>query len=139
MRVSDRIRQYPERPRAVSAMSRLRVTNRRTGNLLGAEVRRADSIGSRLIGLLGRSSLAPGEGLWIEPCSSIHMFFMRFAIDAVFLDRDHAVTRAAIDVRPWRLAFGGSGARSVLELPVGTITASGTRDGDALEITRADA
>jgi uncharacterized protein len=75
--------------------------------------------------------------LWIEPCSSIHMFFMRFAIDAVFVDRGGTVTRAVTGLRPWRIASGGPGAHAVLELPVGTIFSSGTREGDVLEMARA--
>lgn len=62
------------------------------------------------------------------------MFFMRFAIDAVFVDRKGKVTRAVSNLRPWRIAFGGRGARAVLELRAGTIAESGTRVGDVLEI-----
>lgn len=64
------------------------------------------------------------------------MFFMRFAIDAVFVDRDLVVTKVVSDLRPWRIAVGGRGARSVIELPVGIISRSGTRAGDRLEIRR---
>jgi uncharacterized membrane protein (UPF0127 family) len=112
-----------------------RVTNRRTGGSLGDKVRKALSLRARTIGLLGRSSLGEGEGLWIEPCSSIHMFFMRFTIDAVFVDRSGIVTRVIQGLRPWRIAFGGQGAHAVLELPTGTITASATRERDVLEVS----
>ncbi len=110
----------------------IRVVNQRTGRLLGSRIEKALSLGARTIGLLDRRSLAEGEGLWIEPCSSIHMFFMRFAIDAVFVDHRGAVTRATEGLRPWRIAFGGRGAHAVLELPVGVIAASDTRSGDVL-------
>ena len=60
------------------------------------------------------------------------MFFMRFAIDAVFVDRRGTVTRLFENLRPWRIAVGGLRSRAVLELPVGTIAASGTRVGDSL-------
>jgi uncharacterized membrane protein (UPF0127 family) len=114
-----------------------RVTNRRTGKLLGGDIRKAKSFQARFLGLLGRSSLAPGEGLWLEPCTSIHMFFMRFPIDAVFVDRASSVTRAVAGLAPWRVASGGRGAHAVLELPAGTILTSGTREGDLLEVTPA--
>ena len=114
-----------------------RVTNRRTGGSLGDKVRKALSLRARTVGLLGRSSLGEGEGLWIEPCSSIHMFFMRFAIDAVFVDYAGVVTRAISELRPWMIASGGRGAHAVLELPTGTITASGTREGDVVEVSPA--
>jgi uncharacterized membrane protein (UPF0127 family) len=64
------------------------------------------------------------------------MFFMRFAIDTVFTDRDRRVVRVVSDVRPWRIALGGPGAHAVLELPVGTIEQSDTRPGDRLSIAR---
>jgi uncharacterized protein len=73
-------------------------------------------------GLLGRSGLESGDGLLLRPASSVHTFFMRFAIDVVFFDRHHRVTRVARDVRPFRFAWGGWSARVTLELPAGTLT-----------------
>jgi uncharacterized membrane protein (UPF0127 family) len=85
---------------------------------------RADSMLARMRGLLGRSALEPGEGLLIPKASSIHMFFMRFPIDAVFLDRELRVRRVVADLRPWRVAFG-RGARSCLELAAGEAARNG--------------
>lgn len=62
------------------------------------------------------------------------MFFMRFAIDVVFVDSDRRVVRARPNLRPWRFLFGGRGAQAVLELPLGTISASATKVGDTLEL-----
>jgi uncharacterized membrane protein (UPF0127 family) len=62
------------------------------------------------------------------------MFFMRFPIDAVFVDAKGRVTRVVANLRPWRVALGGWSARAVIELPVGTITDSGTRTGDRLSV-----
>lgn len=115
----------------------LRVTNDRTGETLGDSIRSARSLWDRTRGLLGRRGLEPGEGLWIEPCSSIHMFFMRFAIDAVFTDRDGRVVRVVPRLEPWRLAIGGRDARAVVELPVGTIERSATQAGDLLRVSPA--
>jgi uncharacterized membrane protein (UPF0127 family) len=112
----------------------MRVVNLRTGAILAERVGRADTFFARARGLLGRSALEPGEGLWIDRCSSIHMFFMRFPIDALFVDRETRVTRLAADLRPWRVAFGGSGACAVLEIEMGAIEASGTQIGDALRL-----
>jgi uncharacterized protein len=108
------------------------LTNARTGLVLGNRIDEARGFFGRFRGLLGRSALAPGEGLWIEPCSSIHMFGMRFAIDAAFLDREWRVVRLHEELRPGRIASGGRGARVVVELPAGAIRASDTRVGDAL-------
>ena len=110
------------------------VRNLRTKKLLAEAATRADSFVARVRGLLGEPSLANGVGLWLDPCSSIHMFFMRFAIDVVFLDRSLRVTRTIAGLSPWRIAFGGQGARSALELPVGSIAESATRVGDVLVI-----
>src|SRR5687767_15960030 len=92
-----------------------RAVNHRTGKSLGDCILRAESLSARLIGLLGRTRLADGEGLWIEPCSSIHMFFMSFPIDALFLDHERRVIRMVANLQPWTIAFGGWSARGVLE------------------------
>lgn len=93
----------------------------------------ADRPFGRMRGLLGRRSLAPGEGLLLKPASSVHTFFMRFAIDVVFLDRDLRVLSIAANVRPWRAA-GRSGARAALELPAGESERRGLRIGDTLTL-----
>src|SRR4051812_36306182 len=85
----------------------------------------------RMKGLLGRKSLDAGEGLLIRPASSIHMFFMRFPIDAVFLDRNLAVRKLVPDLKPWRVAVA-RGAKSVVELPAGEADRRGIAPGDRL-------
>ena len=112
----------------------MQLLNLRTGKPLGDRVERAVSFRARSRGLLGRPSLEGGEGLWIEPCASIHMFFMRFAIDAVFVDSEGRVVRSIENLKPWRIAFGGRHARAVIELPAGTVSRSGTQLGDTLEL-----
>jgi uncharacterized membrane protein (UPF0127 family) len=82
-------------------------------------------------GLLGRSELRPGEGLLLRPASAIHTWFMRFPIDAVFLDRDWRVVGISDDVRPWRAA-SRRGAKAVLELPAGESSRRGLALGDQL-------
>jgi uncharacterized membrane protein (UPF0127 family) len=91
----------------------------------------ADSPVSRMRGLLGRSELRPGEGLLLRPASAIHTWFMRFPIDAVFLDRDWRVVGISDDVRPWRAA-SRRGAKAVLELPAGESSRRGLALGDQL-------
>jgi uncharacterized protein len=88
------------------------------GAVVCAECAFAATIRTRLKGLLGRSSLEPGEGLLLRPANSVHTAFMRFAIDVVFLDRELRVIDVAGNLRPWRTA-GRRGARAVLELPSG--------------------
>ena len=62
------------------------------------------------------------------------MWFMRFAIDAVFIDAQHRVVKAAERLHPWAFSIGARGARDVLELPAGTIARTGTQAGDELVI-----
>lgn len=91
----------------------------------------ADTFLTRLRGLLGRRGLPQGEGLLLHPASSIHMFFMRFPIDAVFLDRGLQVMAIRSNLAPWRVA-AVSGSRYVLELAAGQAEHAGLRPGDKL-------
>jgi uncharacterized protein len=103
------------------------------GTVLAAELELADTGESRRKGLLGRESLSEGTGLWITPCESVHTFFMRFAIDLVYLDRKLTVRKVRSSVGPWRMSACFR-AHSVLELPAGTIEATRTACGDTVEI-----
>jgi uncharacterized membrane protein (UPF0127 family) len=91
---------------------------------------------SRLRGLLGRASLAPGEAMLFRPAGSIHMFFMRFTIDAVFCDRDLVVLDVVPSLRPWRMA-SRRGSNVVIELGEGA--AAGVQAGDPLTLATIDA
>jgi uncharacterized membrane protein (UPF0127 family) len=103
----------------------------------------AGSLWGKFKGLMGRPSLAEGAGLWLPDSNGIHMMFMRFPIDAVFLGRPSAedasvrpVVSVHRDLRAWTgLVPFVRGAHGVLELPVGTIGASGTAIGDLVRLT----
>jgi uncharacterized protein len=96
----------------------------------------ADHLVSRMRGLLGRSNLPQGEGILLRPAGSIHTFFMRFPIDAVFVDKQLTVVGVAPALRPWRLAVR-RGARVVFELPAGTVERRGIEPGTQLAIASA--
>ncbi|MGA2220107.1 MAG: DUF192 domain-containing protein, partial [Terracidiphilus sp.] len=64
----------------------------------------ADTGAKRSKGLLGRKGLAPGEGLWIVPCESVHTIGMQFPIDLVYIDRKKRVKKIRSAVPPWRLS-----------------------------------
>jgi uncharacterized membrane protein (UPF0127 family) len=107
---------------------------------LAAEVEVAGSVWARFKGLMGRRELRRGAGLWLPGDNGIHMFFMRFAIDAVFLGRPQdgggrRVVAAKRRVRPWigLVPFVGA-ANGVLELPAGTIADTGTEVGDVVHL-----
>ena len=108
------------------------VLNRARGTVLASRLEVADSGPRRSKGLLGRDGLGSGEGLWIVPCESVHTFFMRFAIDLVYLDRKNKVKKVRSAVPPWRLSACLT-AHSVIELPAGTIQSTLTEPGDILE------
>ena len=88
---------------------------------------------ARLRGLLGTDGLAPGEGLWISPCSSIHSFKMRFVFDALFLGPGMKVVGRYERFRRNRVSRVFWNARGVLELPAGTIERTGTEVGDEIQ------
>lgn len=105
----------------------------KTRNLaIASKVLRADSFSSRLFGLIPRSSLPPEEGLWLEPCAMIHTCFMRFPIDAVFLDAGLKALKICPNLEPWRFSPWVRGARSVLELAPGRLSGL-LEEGDSLE------
>jgi uncharacterized protein len=99
------------------------------GTLVCARCAVADTARARMKGLLGRSSLDPDEGILLTPGGSVHMFFMRFAIDAIFCDRDLNVIGVARNLRPWRIA-ARRGAKTVIELAAGA--AADVDSGDRL-------
>ena len=88
---------------------------------------------ARARGLLGRRCLEPGSGMLIDAAPSVHMFFMRFPIDVVFLDRDWKVVAVRHQLRPWRVA-GARRAVAALELPAGAAAEAGIEDGDVLSV-----
>ena len=112
----------------------VRVENLDRGTTVGTRIRLARSFAARTVGLLRTPTLEPGEGLWIEHAPSIHMFFMRYPIDAVFLAADGRVTKVVPNLRPWRVVWWARGARDCLELPAGAAELSGTQVGDRLSI-----
>jgi len=111
------------------------VQNRNRGTVLASHVRVADTPRARRIGLLKHHALDSGEGLWIFPTQAIHTFGMRFPIDVVFLDSSLFVKRTYQALRPWRLTTFVWGAKSVLELPSGSLAETGTMVGDQLQFS----
>jgi uncharacterized membrane protein (UPF0127 family) len=110
------------------------------GSVLASDLEVGASLWAKFKGLMGRESLGPGAGLWLPDSNGIHMMFMRFPIDAVFLGRpredgDRPVVATYANLRTWTgLVPFVRGAHGVLELPVGTIDASATAVGDMVAI-----
>jgi uncharacterized membrane protein (UPF0127 family) len=112
-----------------------RVYNESRQTDLGQQVTIARSFWRRGKGLMFRSELAPGTGLVIDPCSSIHTFWMRIPIDVIYVDKNGIVLRADRAMKPWRIGplFVRHG-RLVIELPAGTIERTQTEHGDHLRL-----
>jgi len=118
-----------------SNLAKLRIHNQSRDTLVADRADIADTSAKRRTGLLKHTGLAPGEGLWIVPCESVHTFFMKFAIDLVYLDRAHKVKKVRHAVVPWRMSACLS-AHSIIELPAGAARQSLTQAGDELEIEK---
>jgi uncharacterized membrane protein (UPF0127 family) len=118
----------------------LAARNTTRDTVLASRLEVASSLWAKFMGLMGRASLADGDGLWLPASNGIHMFFMRFPIDAVFLGRAGAdgqrvVVAVVATLAPWRgiVPFVRK-ADGVIELPVGTIAATGTSVGDVVQL-----
>ena len=132
------------RPQGTAVPGPLVARNLTRATVLAERLETADGLWAKFKGLMGRPSLSPGEGLWLPGSNGIHMMFMRFPIDAVFLAHAAADgTRGVVSVhralRAWRgLVPLVRRANGVLELPAGTVDASGTVVGDVLVLEMRD-
>jgi len=117
--------------------SLLAARNVERGTILATRLETADGLWAKFMGLMGRASLDADTGLWLPDSNGIHMMFMRFPIDAVFVGRPGDTAGGAlpvVSVHPGLRAWIGlvplvRGAHGVLELPVGTIVRTGTLPG----------
>jgi uncharacterized protein len=102
---------------------------------LGDRIHIANTYFTRLRGLLGRKGLEPGEGLLIVPSRGVHMFGMRFPLDVLLLDEERRVRKLYPNLQPGKTTGMHRGIRFALELPVGTIAATETQEGDEITWT----
>lgn len=114
-----------------------KVLNLSRGTVLCERLEIAESMAAQSKGLLGRDGLDPGSGMLFEnhsflPLMWMHMFFMRFAIDIVFLDQANRVKTINHSLKPWRVSSMVFGAHRALELEAGASVRSGTVVGDQL-------
>jgi len=112
----------------------MKAVNLRNGRELASNVLVADSLLTRLKGLLGKENMQSGECLWIKPCMSIHTLAMKFPIDVIFLNRKRRVIAVVKNIGPNRCTRLYPRAASVLELQAGIIEATATEIGDEIEI-----
>ncbi|MFH1655885.1 MAG: DUF192 domain-containing protein [Candidatus Omnitrophota bacterium] len=112
----------------------MKITNITKNTILATKGAVADSFSNRMKGLLGRESLEEGEALVITSCRQIHMFFMRFAIDAIFLDKDNKIVGIVQDIKPFHCSPVFLHSNLVIELALGTIQSTNTQSGDIIKI-----
>jgi uncharacterized protein len=113
----------------------VRLVNQTKNQIVVQDLKVATGFFERGQGLLGKARLEREEALWITPCRSIHTFFMKFAIDAAFVDKNLKVRAIYRRVSPWRLAIPFSfTVRSVIEMSSGRLEETGTEIGDQLYV-----
>ena len=120
-------------------MRRLVARNASLNRVLADRVDVAATRATRAVGLLSRSGLEPGEALWIVPSRGVHTWGMRFTIDVLALDEAGTVIDCVSNLRPWRVRLPRRGTAGVLELPAGTLAASGTELGHQVSLELAEA
>lgn len=96
----------------------------------------ANTATKRFLGLMGRKALAPNEALWLRPCSSIHTFWMRFAIDVIYVNRQLQIVKLIENVRPFRLTLPVKHTASVIEMSVNSISQHNLQVGDVLRVEK---
>ena len=111
-------------------MTFFEMRNEDRGQALGDRVRVAERWWPRLRGLIGHAPLAGGEGLLIRPCQGVHMQWMKYPLDVTFLDPDGRIVATYHSLQPWRFSKTHREATAALELPTGTLEATGTKIGD---------
>jgi len=116
-----------------ATMQTVQILNLTKGAVIAQEAQLATSLGQRIKGLLGKRSLSADEALILKPCSSIHTFFMHFAIDVLFLDKNMRIIRLTQNMSPSRLSPIVWASCMVIELPAGKISQINTHVGDRVE------
>jgi uncharacterized membrane protein (UPF0127 family) len=112
----------------------MQISNKSKNTILAKDAIVADTLFKRIKGLLGKRTFQQGQALIIEPCSSIHTFFMRFSIDVLFVDKNNRVIKAISAFPPFRFSNIYFSSAFVIELPSGTINSTSTSEGDPLLI-----
>lgn len=112
----------------------MQIINVTKTTVLATKVQIADTMLSRMVGLLNRNSLGQDEALVITKCKSIHMFFMRFPIDVIFVDRKNYIVGIVERIKPFRLSPTFFKASYAIELAEGMTQRSSSTVGDMLKI-----
>ena len=115
-------------------MAKASLWNKTRARILVPDLDIADSFLSRLCGLLGKRELPEDSGLLLDHCHQVHMFFMRFAIDLIFLSEAKQVVHLERQLRPWRVSSYIPEAKTIIEIPAGSLEHLSIQLGDVLEV-----
>jgi uncharacterized protein len=119
-------------------VKKVRILNKTRNSVLGTSVSVADGWWSRTRGFLGQRAPDAGEGILLSPCRGLHMIGMSFPLDAIFISMSGVVVALHPDMKPGTRTPLYSSAEYAIELPAGSIEASGTREGDVVVWTPAE-
>jgi uncharacterized protein len=111
----------------------MELVNASTGEVLADKLEEADSFGKRLKGLMFKKSMPENYALHLTPCRSIHTFFMKFPIDVLYLDNEKTIVGIEEKLQPGKIGKKVKGARTVIELPEGQISRTGTKVGQIVQ------
>jgi uncharacterized membrane protein (UPF0127 family) len=112
----------------------LRVLNKTKHCIIASQAVLADTFFSRLKGLLGKNQLKEQEALIITQCNSIHMFFMKFAIDVIFVDKENHIVGLINEIKPFQLSPIFFKSCYAIEFAAGVIKNTNTQLGDLIEL-----
>ncbi len=112
----------------------MRVKIKYNSKILSENIQVADTLYHRLIGLMFKNAPEGADGLLLEPCNSIHTFFMQYRLDVAFIGSNNEIIKIIRNLNPWRMTWIYFRARKTLELPAGKLPLD-LKEGDSLEIT----
>lgn len=112
----------------------MQIINVKNNAILADKAEIANNPLKRMKGLLGKSEFSQGSALILDPCDSVHTFFMRFAIDIIFIDKNNSVVKIISSMKPYRLSGIYFKSRLAIELPSGKTLATNTQLGDKILI-----
>lgn len=112
----------------------MKIIKKADNSVIAEDVIIADTLFKRMKGLLGKKEFGKGQAIVLEPCNSIHTFFMRFPIDVLFLDKENKILKAVPSLEPFKLTRVYFSAARTVELSCGTIKSFSIKEGDSLLI-----
>lgn len=112
----------------------MQLINVDNGHVIAEQLRIADRFWSRFKGLMLTKTFPSCDGLMIQPCQSIHTFFMRYAIDVIYLDQHNEIIDIHYHIKPGQIGKSIRGVKSVVELPIGTLEKTNTKTGQTVQV-----